>query len=43
MARSTSAGVARATSASFSSVAGLTVAKTAPSEAWTSRPSMNRP
>ena len=43
MARSTSAGVARETSASFSSVAGSTVWKTPLSEASTSRPLMNSP
>jgi hypothetical protein len=40
---SMSAAVARATSASFSSVAGLTVANTCPSDAATSLPPMNRP
>ena len=40
---SASAGVALATSASVSSVAGLTVANVPPSEAATSRPPMNSP
>jgi len=43
IARSMSAGVAFATSAMTSSVAGFTVEKTPPSAAWTSFPSMNRP
>jgi hypothetical protein len=43
MALSTSAVVARETSAMTSSVAGLTLLNTPPSAAWTSRPSMNRP
>ena len=40
---SMSAAVARATSASGCSVAGSTLVKVAPSDAWTSRPPMNRP